>query len=166
MATHRPFLACTLFLAAGAPARLAAQDTVNTWVRQHYTQRDVMIPMRDGARLFSTIWSPRDSTQRWPILLTRTPYATDRFLSVFGPGPTFGQEGFIIVYQDVRGRFQSEGEFVNIRPYIPNKSGKQVDEASDTYDTISWLLANVPGTTGKSPSTESRTWGSTPRWGS
>jgi len=149
MTTPRSFLAGIIVLAACLPVRVAAQDTVNTWVREHYTRRDVMIPMRDGARLFSTIWTPRDSSQRWPILLTRTPYATDRFLSVFGPGPTFGPEGFIIVYQDVRGRYQSEGEFVNIRPYLPDKMGTQVDEASDTWDTITWLLANVAGNNGR-----------------
>jgi hypothetical protein len=121
----------------------AAPDTLPTAVRERYTQTDVMIPMRDGARLFTTVYAPRDTTKAWPILLTRTPYASDALLSPFGPGPTYASEGFIFVYQDVRGKYQSEGDFVNVRPHNPKKSGTEIDESSDTYDTIEWLIRNL-----------------------
>ncbi|MEZ4588924.1 MAG: CocE/NonD family hydrolase [Gemmatimonadales bacterium] len=122
---------------------LLLQTTISPAVRAEYTQVDTMIPMRDGARLFTTIYAPRDTTRDWPILLTRTPYATDTYLDPLGPGPTYASEGFIFVYQDVRGRYQSEGDFVNVRPHNPRKSGKEIDEASDTYDTIDWLVKNL-----------------------
>ena len=122
---------------------------MTTWVREHYTRRDAMVPMRDGVRLFTTIFTPRDTSQRWPVLLNRTPFATDGVLRVLGPGPTFAREGFVFVYQDVRGRYQSEGEFENMRPFNPRKRGTETDEASDAYDTIEWLLANVPGHNGR-----------------
>ena len=122
----RFLLAGVLFLPAASPARLSAQDSVPTWVREHYSRRDVLIPMRDGVRLFTTIYAPKDSSERLPILLTRTPYGTDTYLRVFGPGPTFGQAGFIIVYQDVRGKYQSEGDFVNVRPFNPAKKGAEI----------------------------------------
>ena len=138
-----------VFLLLGRPVGLIAQDTVTTWVRENYTRRDAMIPVRDGVRLFTTVYSPRDSSQKWPILLSRTPFATDGVLRILGPGPAFAREGFIFVYQDVRGRFQSEGEFEQVRPFNPAKKGNQTDEASDTYDTIEWLLANVPGHNGR-----------------
>ena len=146
---HRSAAPLLILLATSMAGPAAAQDTVSNWVREHYTQTDVMIPMRDGVRLFTTIYAPRDTAGTYPVLFTRTPYATDTFLQVLGPGPTYGAEGFIFAYQDVRGKYQSEGEFVNIRPFNPKKTGTQVDEASDTYDTIDWLVKNVRRNNGK-----------------
>ncbi|MCC6669577.1 MAG: CocE/NonD family hydrolase [Planctomycetes bacterium] len=135
-----------------AAALLPAQGVDH--LRAHYTKREVLVPMRDGTRLFTAIYQPKDQGQRWPILLRRTPYGVppygaEAFPADLGPSPRFGRDGFVFVYQDVRGRKMSEGEFVNVRPFVPAKTGRQVDESSDTYDTIEWLLANVPGHNGR-----------------
>lgn len=126
------------------------RDTINQrWIEQHYTKREVMIPMRDGIRLFTAIYEPRDNSSRHPILMNRqcygcAPYGEDRFQH-FSPVGYYEylRNGYIIVYQDVRGKNMSEGVFEDIRPYIPNKKGKQTDEASDTYDTAEWLIRNT-----------------------
>ncbi|MBI3469454.1 MAG: CocE/NonD family hydrolase [Planctomycetes bacterium] len=109
-----------------------------------------MVPMRDGVRLFTVIYSPKDQSRKSPIMLFRTPYSVgpyepEAYRSSLGPSAEFAKDGFIFVYQDVRGQFKSEGEFAVMRPIIPNKrEGSQTDESSDTYDTIEWLLKNVP----------------------
>ena len=110
--------------------------------------------MRDGTKLHTTIYSPKDTSQEYPILMQRTPYSSrpygeDQFRSKIGPNEILMKEGNIIVYQDVRGRWMSEGQYDNMRAYIPNKKGKQFDEASDTYDTIDWLIKNVENNNGK-----------------
>ncbi len=119
----------------------------------NYTKSERRIIMRDGIRLFTAIYAPKDTSQKYPILLLRTPYT----VSPYGPDnysdlhnmQRFAKEGFILAYQDVRGRNRSEGEFINDRPYIPNKKGpKDVDESSDAYDTIDWLVKNVPDNNG------------------
>jgi putative CocE/NonD family hydrolase len=108
------------------------------------------IPMRDGVKLFTSVYAPKDKSVTYPILMTRTPYSVEpygpgAYQRSLGPGPAFAQEGYIFVYQDVRGRYMSEGEFKWMTPYITNKRGlNDVDESSDTYDTIEWLLKNVP----------------------
>jgi putative CocE/NonD family hydrolase len=125
------------------------------YIKAHYTKYEYRIPMRDGKKLFTAVYIPKDESQRYPIMLTRTPYnvrpyGADEYKSDLGPSSLFGKEGYIFVYQDVRGRWMSEGEYVNMRPYIPNKNGSQdVDETSDTYDTIDWLIKNVPSHNGK-----------------
>ena len=99
--------------------------------------------------------SPRTRAQRYPILLSRTPYSVqpygvDAYKSDLGPSPLFGKEGYIVVYQDVRGRWMSEGEFVNMRPHRPQKtSPNDIDESTDTYDTIDWLVKHVPNHNGR-----------------
>lgn len=114
-----------------------------------YVKIERMIPMRDGIKLFTAIYIPRDSTQQYPFLITRTPYSckpygADKYPSQLGPGSNYSNEGFIFVYQDVRGRYMSEGSFQEVTPAIADKkSDKDVDESSDTYDTIEWLLKNV-----------------------
>ncbi len=153
-ALHRSlrFAALILVAAAGAPdplRPLSVSDTLSTYAREHYTRQDVMIPMRDGKRLFTTIYAPRDTNQRYPILLTRTPYATDTYIRPLGPSEAFTRDGYIFVFQDVRGRYQSEGDFVQVRPFNPSKSGTEIDEASDTYDTIEWLIHGVPHNNGR-----------------
>ena len=129
---------------------LWAQDN---YVQNHYNKTETTIAMRDGIKLHTTIYSPKDTSRKYPMLLQRTPYSCkpygeDQFRSKVGPNEFMMKEGNIIVYQDVRGRWMSEGVYDNMRAYIPNKKGKQVDEASDTYDTIDWLVKNVPNNNG------------------
>src|SRR5437899_9171 len=125
------------------------------YVKGHYTKYEYRIPMRDGKKLFTAVYVPKDQSQRYPMMLTRTPYSVqpygaDQYKFVLGASSLVGKEGYIFVYQDVRGRWMSEGEYVNMRPYVPSKNGSQdVDETSDTYDTIDWLIKNVPSHNGK-----------------
>ena len=111
--------------------------------------------MRDGVRLFTAVYTPKDTSQPYPFLLTRTPYSVapygvDNYRASLGPSEHFEREGFIFVYQDARGRYMSEGEFQQVRPYQPNKRGpKDIDESTDTYDTIEWLLKNIPNNNGR-----------------
>jgi putative CocE/NonD family hydrolase len=105
--------------------------------------------MRDGVKLFTTVYEPVDKSKKHPVIITRTPYSLspygeDKYPHGLVPSMLFIKEGYIIVYQDVRGRWMSEGEFVDVRPYIPDKKGKNdIDESSDTYDTVEWLLKNL-----------------------
>ncbi len=131
-----------------------AQTEIDFKVEDHYNKREVVIPMRDGINLHTTIFSPKDTSREYPILMTRTPYSSrpygkDQFRSILGPNEYLMKQGNIFVYQDVRGRWMSEGVYDNMRPFIPNKEGKQIDEASDTYDTVEWLLKNVENTNGR-----------------
>ncbi len=140
---------CLLTALVGAAAE---QDD---YVLANYTKYEYRIPMRDGVRLFTAVYAPKDASQAYPILLLRTPYSVrpygeDNYPRGLAVPEKFLREGFIFALQDVRGRLRSEGEFVNVRPYIATKRGpKDVDESSDTYDTIDWLLKNVPGNNGK-----------------
>ena len=123
-------------------------------VKEHYSKMEVDIPMRDGVKLHTTIYAPKDTSQEYPIVMQRTPYSSrpygeDQFRSKIGPNEIMMKDGYIIVYQDVRGRWMSEGEYDNMRAYIPNKSGDEIDEASDTYDTVEWLVNNVENNNGK-----------------
>jgi putative CocE/NonD family hydrolase len=124
------------------------------YIRANYTKYEHRIAMRDGKRLFTAVYVPKDDAQKYPIMLLRTPYnvapyGPDAYKTSLGPSEAFAKEKYIFVYQDVRGRFMSEGEFVNVRPQIPNKRGPQdIDESSDTYDTIDWLIKNVRGHNG------------------
>jgi putative CocE/NonD family hydrolase len=124
-------------------------------VKAHYTKYEYRIPMRDGKRLFTSVYVPKDQDQTYPVLLSRTPYSVapygvDRYRDNLGPGALFAKAGYIFAYQDVRGRWMSEGDFVNMRPHIAIKKGPQdIDESSDTYDTIDWLLKHVPNHNGK-----------------
>ena len=124
-------------------------------VKANYTKYEYRIPARDGTRLFTSVYAPKDQAQRYPILLMRTPYSVqpygvDQFPGDLGPSPLFGKEGYIFAYQDVRGRWMSEGEFVNMRPHVAPKKGHQdIDESTDTWDTIDWLVKNIPNHNGK-----------------
>ena len=120
-------------------------------VREDYTKREVMVPMRDGVELFTIIYEPKDRSTSYPVLLLRTPYSIppygpDDYREQLGPSPAFDEEGFIFVFQDVRGKFRSEGEFVVMRAYDPEGGP---DESTDNYDTIEWLLGNVENHNGK-----------------
>jgi uncharacterized protein len=136
-----------------SPGRLAAQGV--EYIKSHYTKYEYRIPMRDGLHLFTSVYVPKEQSQRYPILLSRTPYnvepyGVDAYKNDLGPSPLFGKEGYIVVYQDVRGRWMSEGEFVNMRPHRPNKTGPQdIDESTDTYDTIDWLIKHLPNHNGR-----------------
>ena len=125
------------------------------FVKANYTKHEYYIPMRDGIRLFTAVYIPKDRSVSYPILLNRTPYSvspygTDRYRDNIGPSPLCAKEGFIIAYQDVRGRWMSEGVFEHVRPHRPVKSNaKEIDESTDTYDTIDWLMKNIPGHNGR-----------------
>ena len=124
------------------------------WVRAHYDKREVSIPMRDGVKLFTAIYVPKEGG-RHPIMMKRTPYSVGpygatEFPSSLGPSEEMMRDGYIFIYQDVRGRFMSEGEFVNMTPHRPQKTGpKDIDESTDTYDTVSWLLEEIEGHNGR-----------------
>ena len=124
------------------------------YVKKNYLKREVMIPMRDGVKLFACIYEPKDKKQKYPIMFDRTPYSVgpygaDNYRSSLGPDDLFAREGFIFVYEDVRGRYMSEGVYEDVRPYIPNKKANQIDETTDTYDTVDWLIKNVPNNNGR-----------------
>lgn len=129
------------------------QDSL--WVLENYTKKEVYIPMRDGVKLFTTVYMPKDKSEKHPILMSRTPYSCapygeNKFLPLWNSHfNTYLREGYYFVMQDVRGRWMSEGTFVDVRPYNPNKKTKQdIDESSDTYDTIDWLVKNLENNNG------------------
>ena len=139
-----------LFLwAQGKSGEKAQPDSVELRLRQIYDKREVMIPMRDGVRLFTAIYEPKDRSRKHPILMMRTPYSCEPYGDKFNrdlrsASNLYVKNNYILVYQDVRGRYKSEGEFVQVRPLNPEaKTGKGIDEATDTYDTIDWLLQNT-----------------------
>jgi putative CocE/NonD family hydrolase len=125
------------------------------YVKANYTKYEYKVPMRDGVKLFTSVYVPKDQTQKYPILMSRTPYTVapygvDKYKTDLGPSPLFGKDGYIFVYQDVRGKWMSEGEFVNMTPHKAVKNGpKDIDESTDTYDTIDWLVKNLPANNGR-----------------
>ncbi|MCB1057456.1 MAG: CocE/NonD family hydrolase, partial [Acidobacteria bacterium] len=149
--------ACLAAVLVAAP--LAAQPPdpeLAQLIRSTYTKYEYRIPMRDGVHLFTTVYVPNEiSDKTYPLLIHRTPYSAgpygaDAYRESIGPAPEFVREGFIFVYQDVRGRWMSEGEYVNMRPMAPRPlPAGAVDEASDTWDTIEWLVGHVPRNNGK-----------------
>lgn len=148
-------LACVLSVASLHSTRHAQEAPAGFDVKAHYTKSEHLIPMRDGVRLFTVVYAPKDRSQTYPILLNRTPYSVgpygpEAYKTTIGPSVLMAEEDYIFVYQDVRGRFMSEGEFVDVRPYNPHKrSPSDIDESSDTYDTIEWLLKNIPNHNGR-----------------
>ncbi|HVX25453.1 MAG TPA: CocE/NonD family hydrolase, partial [Parafilimonas sp.] len=135
--------------------KLSAQNADSTWIVNNYIKKEVYIPMRDGKKLFTSVYIPKDTTEAHPILMTRTPYSCapygeNNFSPVWNSYiKQYFKENYIMVWQDVRGRWMSEDEFVNVRPFNPNKKGKEIDEASDTYDAIDWMIKNIPHNNGK-----------------
>jgi putative CocE/NonD family hydrolase len=124
------------------------------FILENYTKYEYRVPMRDGKRLFTSIYVPKDQSQKWPILMNRTPYSVapygpDQYKTALGPSTVLGKSKYIFVYQDVRGRNLSEGEFINMTPHKAAKGPKDVDESTDTYDTIDWLVKNLAGNNGK-----------------
>src|SRR5437660_6036675 len=144
-----------VLVAARQPIAHAQQkEDPARYIREHYTKQQHRIPMRDGVRLCTIVYAPKDTSQRYPLLMVRTPYSVgpyekDKFRDNLGPNRFFEKEGYIFVYQDVRGCYLSEGKFDDMRPHLDRKTSRQdVDESSDSYDTIEWLLANVPNHNG------------------
>ena len=130
-------------------------EELRDYIRASYTKHEYLAPMRDGVRLFVAVFTPKDSSKSYPIWMMRTPYTVgpygvDNYPDSLGPSELFARNGYIFAYCDVRGRGKSEGTFVHVRPYIPDKhSSSQVDEASDTYDTIEFLLKTIPNHNGR-----------------
>ncbi len=147
-----PFL--LVLAAAGFALRGRAADTNAAWFAENYTKYEHRIPMRDGVHLFTRVYVPKDDSQTWPIVLTRTPYAlkpygADNYSDPIGSFNTLARDRFILVTQDVRGRYGSEGTYAHVRPYNPHKGPKDFDESSDAYDTIDWLVKHTPNNNGK-----------------
>ncbi|SEK71756.1 CocE/NonD family hydrolase [Parapedobacter koreensis] len=130
-----------------------AQDD---YVKTHYEKTETYITMRDGVRLYTVIYSPKDKSLSYPILMQRTCYSAgpygDALKAALGPNALLMRDGYVFVYQDVRGRYMSEGEFTNMRPQLAAEERRDktaIDESTDTYDTIDWLVNNVPGNNGR-----------------
>ncbi len=144
-------VACLSMVVFACPA--SAQEKFD--VKANYRKREYRIPMRDGVKLFTSVYLPKDASRTYPIMFSRTPYTVspygeDNYKENLGPSVHFAREGYIFVYQDVRGKFLSEGEYVNVRPHKPHKSGAtDIDESTDTYDTIEWLVKNIPHHNGR-----------------
>ena len=142
------FIICWLIcigLVAGAEAQTRGR------LSDTYSKAEFKITMRDGKKLHTTVYAPKDRSKKYPIVMKRTPYSCAPYGKAFsrriGPSTTMEQEKYIFVHQDVRGRWMSEGKYDNMRPHV--KGATPIDESSDTYDTIEWLLKNVPNNNGK-----------------
>jgi putative CocE/NonD family hydrolase len=132
----------SLYSRTGEPVRHLFHD---------YQRTEAMIPMRDGVKLHVVILKPADITTSLPFLIQRTPYGVDGTsrASFFALRPELARAGYIYVGEDIRGRFRSDGEFVMSRPMADHHDPKAIDESTDTYDTIEWLLKNVPDNNGR-----------------
>ena len=142
-------LACLLF-----PVITFAQSADSVWLTRNYTKMEVSIPMRDGVKLFASVYLPKSKTEKHPILMERTPYSCvpygkDKYRPFWiNHLMEYCRKGYIMVINDVRGRWMSEGTFMDVRPFNALKKGKEIDEASDTYDVIDWLVKNVENNNG------------------
>ncbi len=143
-------------LGAQNPAPVLSEEAkaLRDHVVANYTKYEYQIPMRDGVKLFTAVYVPKDETKTYPFHMHRTPYSVapygiDNYRLTLGPSALFQKDGYIFVYQDVRGRWMSEGTFHNVRPHNPNKGPKDFDESTDTYDTIEFLLKTVKNHNGK-----------------
>ncbi|HVR29452.1 MAG TPA: CocE/NonD family hydrolase [Thermoanaerobaculia bacterium] len=169
-ATRRAALLLALLFCAHGPApswsRAAAASTpqppasgeasdLAAFIEASYTKYEHRISMRDGKRLHTAVYVPKDRSRSHAILLLRTPYGVapygvDRYRERLGPSERFAREGFVFAYQDVRGRFLSEGEFIEMTPHRAGKRGPaEVDESTDAWDTIEWLIDHVPNHNGR-----------------
>lgn len=149
------FVPIIIYLMVGLSSNTYVVAQGLEYVKANYTKHEFKIPMRDGIKLFTAVYMPKDVSKSYPILFSRTPYScapygVDQYRSDLGPSPLFGTDGYIFVYQDVRGRWMSEGDFVHMRPIVADKKSSQdIDESSDTYDTIDWLINTLEGHNGK-----------------
>src|ERR1700748_3343493 len=125
------------------------------YVKTNYQKYEYQIPMRDGKKLFTSVYVPKDQSKKYPIMMDRTcysvePYGIEQYKNALGPSPLFLHDGYIFVYQDVRGRWMSEGIYREMTPEKEvHKTNNDVDEGTDTYDTIDWLIKNLPNNNGK-----------------
>jgi uncharacterized protein len=133
----------------------AQTDQDSLWIRENYTKQEIYITMRDGVKLFTSVYAPKDKTEKHPVLMVRTPYSCAPYGADFSTRllathwKYYARENYYIVMQDVRGRWMSEGEFEDVRPFNKNKkTNTEIDEASDTYDAIDWLVKNLPNNNG------------------
>ena len=152
----RKLLFSLLFSAVCLAADSQGTSQDSAWIRENYYKIEQYIPMRDGAKLFTSIYVPKDTTEKHPILMTRTPYSCAPYGTTAWKNyytsylRYYLREGYIMVTQDVRGRWMSEGQFVDVRPFNKDKkSNTDVDEASDTYDAIDWMVKNIPHNNGR-----------------
>ncbi|MBP7778587.1 MAG: CocE/NonD family hydrolase [Acidobacteria bacterium] len=141
------------------PVRVHVQEP--DFAKAHYTKYEFAVPMRDGTKLFTAVYVPKDRSQTYPVMLTRTPYnvapyGPENYKTLLGPSDLFMKDGFIFVYQDVRGAWMSDGQYADIRPLCADQAASVtaskpacLDESTDAYDTIEWLLKNVPGHNGR-----------------
>ena len=131
-----------------------AQNADSAWFVNNYIKKEVSIPVRDGIKLFTSIYQPKDQSEKHPILITRTPYSCSPYGKEYRQFwrsfmMKYLREGYVLVIQDIRGRWMSEGKFEVVRPFNPDKkTNKDIDEASDTYDTIDWLVKNIENNNG------------------
>ncbi|WP_291078361.1 MULTISPECIES: CocE/NonD family hydrolase [unclassified Empedobacter] len=144
--TQKATLLSLILMSGISYAQVAKADSA--YVREHYEKTEQLIPMRDGTKLFTAIYTPKDQTKKYPVLLNRTPYTVapygaNEYKKSLGNFPAEMREGFIFVYQDVRGKWMSEGEFEDVRPVNKTKNKKAIDESTDTYDTLEWLAKNM-----------------------
>ena len=150
----RLLIICCLLISGLA---LSAQDSAITtaYVKRHYDKFEYMIPMRDGNKLFTLVYVPKDKSKQWPILMNRTCYNASGYGDYAfhdHPSDELVRKGYILVFQDVRGRYMSEGQFNNMTPNIPGNDRKNksaVDESSDTWDSIDWMVKNIKGNNGR-----------------
>ncbi len=152
--TNRLLLLFVLVTSFSALAADKKSDPRADYIRANYTKYEYQIPMRDDVKLFTSVYVPNDDSKTYPMMFQRTPYrvapyGADKYKTRLGPSDAFEKEGFIFVFQDVRGKFMSEGEFVNMRPQDAYKRGNSAtDDATDTYDSIEWLVKNVDNNNG------------------
>jgi putative CocE/NonD family hydrolase len=154
---QRPVLSLLFCLIFCLPRNTRAQAPANDphFVKENFFKKEVYITMRDGVRLFTAIYIPKDSSRSWPFLMERSPYSSgpygdSLFRSSLGPNSSLMLEKYIFVYQDVRGRYMSEGSFEEMTPHREGKkSKKETDESSDTWDTVDWLLKNIRRNNGR-----------------
>lgn len=157
---------CSVLLALISILGLMPSASISLWAadekpplaydeKEHYTKYEYQIPMRDGVKLFTSVLVPKDASKSYPFLITRTPYGVapygaDEYSLASAHTTAFLKSGYIWVRQDVRGRRMSEGNFIVMTPHRAVKSNPtDVDESTDTYDTVEWLLQNVPNHNGR-----------------
>lgn len=152
MKTYQSIFLIWAFLLTGLYAE--AQD--GSYAEAHYDKAEYKIPMRDGTKLHTVVYTPKDKSKKYPFVMQRTPYSSGPYgegnlKTLLGPSEKMMHDGYIFVYQDVRGRWMSEGKYDNMRPTVPyrKKGSKEIDESTDTYDTIEWLLKNIQNHNGK-----------------
>ncbi len=145
-----------LFLLTVTCSIAQPESTDTTYWRRLYNKHHFLIPMRDGVKLYTVVYTPHDTSELHPIIMMRTPYSVGPYSDTAYPKiisnltRAYADRRYIFVYQDVRGKFMSEGTYVEVRPYVADKTKvTSIDETSDTYDTVDWLIKHIPGNNGR-----------------